>query len=130
MNKIAEQQNQLKRRFGSLTSKWKPVSKQEFQTLIALFTTAASLGPKGKSLFRKVTPDHQLLFSCPLQFNRFMSLKRFKEICAHAFYVFADIEAKNKRNKWWPVLKIKKLMVTSERNSLRTKTSNGLQMKV
>ena len=32
MNKIAEQQMQLKHSFGSLTSRWKPVSKQEFQT--------------------------------------------------------------------------------------------------
>ena len=38
-----------------------------------------------------------------------MSLKRFKEIRAHAFYVFADIEAKNEKNKWWPVLQIEKM---------------------
>ena len=109
MNTLAKHDFDAKRKKGSFSAFWKPVSKQEFQIFVALFSAAASLKPKGKSLWiRKDSSNHHLLFSCPARFDRFMLLKRFKEIRAYAFYVFADLDAKDKKDKWWPVLEIEK----------------------
>jgi len=110
LNNIAEEANWKKRQFrnGSEPPKWKPVSKQEFETFISLFCAAANLEQKGYHLFEKDVSTQQLVFSCPSRFDRFMSLKRFKEIRSKAVYLFADLEARRKNDQWWPVLDAKK----------------------
>ena len=44
-----------------------------------------------------------------------MSFKRFKEIRSKAHYIFADMEAKNNRNKWWPILEVEKSYAAKQR---------------
>ena len=109
MNTIAEEDVDMKRRRNGISwspPKWKPVSKQEFETFVALFLAAANLEQRGNRLFDKDFSPHQLLFSCSPRFDRFMSLKRFKEIRSKAAFLFADLDARSKNDKWWPVLEV------------------------
>jgi len=122
LNNIAEEANWKKRQFrnGSEPPKWKPVSKQEFETFISLFCAAANLEQKGYHLFEKDVSTQQLVFSCPSRFDRFMSLKRFKEIRSKAVYLFADLEARRKNDQWWPHLQ----KVPRKPKQLRTELKN------
>ena len=67
MNDIAKEELDKKRqsRNNCRPTKWKPVSKQEFQTFISLFLAASTLDQKGKSLFKRDVHEHQLMFSYP-----------------------------------------------------------------